>query len=102
MKLSKPIDKVHTPAAIERWLNTANPGDVAEYHRGATLWHDGPGLGASLVRPPDGSTREIRTPTANVTSTAYEIGAVTLFQRHNGPYDFSYLMQARNPKKGKR
>ena len=82
----------HTPDEFTRWLNTANPGDWAEYYRAGSLWHDGPGLRGSRLTDGRGNLR--RTATAALAWKAHELGSVILAQRKNTEFDISYLMQA--------
>lgn len=80
------IDEKH----LCRWLGSAEPGDIVEYHRGFL----------ALDTMPHGSwfpehDRVELCRVARRTQWAFQKGLVHLLQRRNGPADFIYLAVAR-------
>ena len=74
------VPEKHDASSFEHWLNTALPGEVVEYHRGAIL--------------PRAKTGE-KAGTGAIAWAAYSCGLVVLVQRKHGPSDFSYLAKRR-------
>lgn len=75
------MDRLRDTAALDRWIDSAAPGDAAEYHRGylARDIAEGP----ALLR------------LAEAAYAGWRAGRVHLVQRRHGPGDYSYLAIAR-------
>jgi hypothetical protein len=80
-----PIRRCGSRAEFHAWLTRARPGEQLEYHRGHLVWDRSPASDLAEDK------RRALANVADAALQAAEDGFVHLFQRRNGPLDFSYL-----------